>query len=94
MLTNMINKIETVIDFAPLGSLVIYQVKAVDKYQLPDPSHGFYWKDTQSPNGFGPFLSLYDCMDHYKKTVQAMKIDAIVEPCDVIWVNFKKKCRI
>lgn len=47
-----------------LGSLEVYQLQTPNELQA-GIFKGVYWADKASPQGYGPFLSLFKCMEHY-----------------------------
>jgi hypothetical protein len=57
-----------------------------------------YWRDAISPQGFGPFTTLFQAMEHYSNVKKAFK--AGIDPIDrrpvaeAIQVDFFKKKRI
>jgi hypothetical protein len=74
------------------GSLVVYSL-ITDNHT---PISNFYWRDAASPQGFGPFVSLKECMSHYSATVQSFRTPTpLVQPKDnVIYVDFVSKKRL
>lgn len=58
-----------------LGSLQVYtlELQKDGHTQLGAVENGFYWADAASPQGYGPFDSLYGAMEHYKWVIQASK---------------------
>ena len=87
-------------DMAPVGSLQVYSMRTAENTA---PIDNYYWKDAGSPQGFGPFVSLHECMHHYKAIAQFFKTNAngmraiqgYTPPKDnVVYVDFKGKKRI
>jgi hypothetical protein len=58
-----------ILDFKPMGTLEFFALQPEGDYQrgLPVSYLGnIYWRDAQSPQGFGPFNNLYDALNHHK----------------------------
>lgn len=58
-----------------LGSLQVYtlEVMVSGHMQLDNPQNGFYWVDAGSPQGYGPFKSVGDTMEHYAALMRISK---------------------
>lgn len=81
---------QIVFSMAPLGSLEVYTTRT---NVFSATINGYYWKDQSATQGYGPFISIWDTMEHYKKIVtggDALKTD---EPSQgqLIRVDFKNK---
>lgn len=65
---------KTIINFNPISSLEVFILQTKEEQNLPTIIHGnIYWKDSVSVVGFGPFITLYDCFEHYKQIVLSRK---------------------
>lgn len=81
-----------------LGSLEVYSEEGVTQWFQGIPKDGIYWRDAGSPQGYGPFMSLTDCMRHYEYVVKTFKgdRDKFNNPrlADIIRVDFGAKKRV
>ncbi len=90
----------TILNFAPIGTLKFFYIQDFASYlrELPPLRHNnVYWKDAETPAGYGPFPTVYVALEHYKSTIIARKTDppkAITPsgiPSNVVEVDFRKK---
>lgn len=86
-------RFNVIMDFKPEGSLVFYTIRSITEL-TPDPINQVYWKDAQSPQGYGPFYSLWEACEHHKALVKKMKTEEIKPDCQVIQYNFRDKKRL
>lgn len=64
----------TLLDFNPLGSLVIFLLQTKEEYEKRlGPHKNIYWRDKVSVVGFGPFSNVQECLEHYKQTIMSRK---------------------
>ena len=57
-----------IIDMNPIGSFQIYALMTEEEHERSAAFTGkIYWSDAQSPNGTGPFNTVYEAMDNFKK---------------------------
>lgn len=75
-----------------IGRLQVYCFFVDDKPNIVDYSK-FYWRDVESPAGYGPFPNLNDAMRHYSETIQ-LKKNPLPPDTSLIMVDFKNKRRI
>ena len=71
----------------------VFSLHELTVYEITQSSimfNGYYWKDSNTPQGCGPFHTLQLCVDHYAQGLP--KIEPI-EPDKVITVDFKNKRR-
>lgn len=79
-----------ILDFKP-GSLVFYSkhtAEFISKGFNPVFGNNLYWKDANSPHGFGPFATLEQAMKNHAETT---KIDRSKDVQNVMFVDFKNK---
>ncbi len=69
-----------------LGSLHVYGVQG----------QGYYWQDAGSPQGYGPFVSVWAACQHYEWLIKLCKTGAegVPQLGKVVRVDFKNKQRV
>lgn len=85
-----------------LGSLQVYSYATVDEATmgLKNPNAGYYWRDAGSPQGYGPFTSVYATVEHYKHVISMCKGDSSSytaigpKPAQVIRMDFQARRRV
>ncbi len=74
------------------GTLCFYTLRQVTDFK-PIMNYPVYWQDKYSPQGWGPFNSLYDAMKHHSTITKAMRAESRKPICNVIPVDFRNKKR-
>jgi hypothetical protein len=90
-------KVPTVIfTMQPLGSLEVFTMQTTEEIYAGAPFRGYFWRDAGSPQGYGPFATVFACIEHYKMVIKACnqgkdipKLDA-----DIIRVDFRSRKRV
>ncbi len=82
-----------------LGSLQVYHLQTMEeKAANADLYKEIYWRDAGSPQGYGPFVSIWAAMNHYVWIINTCKGDKPVgKPKagnEVIRVDFINKKRV
>lgn len=86
-------KFDPIVDYGPEGSLVFYSIRPITD-MTPNPCTSVWWKDAQSPQGFGPFSSLQYAFNHYRNTIKQMKAEEAKPLAQVVQVDFRNKKRL
>ena len=76
-----------------LGSLEVFMLQTQREIQAKVYT-GVYWRDAASPQGYGPFLNLHACMEHYAwiSTGREPKSKVLpAMPSKLIRVDFQSK---
>lgn len=81
-----------------LGTLEVYTLQTAEEISQNIPPVEVYWCDEGSPQGFGPFNTIYDALVHYKEIINATKngtrLDGQIEESKLIRVNFRTKHKV
>jgi hypothetical protein len=82
-----------------LGTLQVFATIMPKDYAENKAYTEFYWRDQASPQGFGPFKSVWDAVEHYKRMQIAFKggeilPDGTVPAKPAIRVDFAGKKRV
>lgn len=85
-----------IIDYRPIGSLVVFALQTYEEMMRNAPYREIYWKDAASPQGYGPFVSITAAFNHYKWIIQTCNRSSIAQDNkpSVIRVDFKSKKRV
>lgn len=84
----------------PIGSLEVYTIQERNDFLQSIPARQLFWRDAGSPQGHGPFTSVYGAMEHYKEFVQNLNKPKLLESGastrlpTVVQVDFLRKKRI
>ena len=84
-------RIQSLLD---LDNLTFYTLRSETDDTTRAPISNFYWKDTQSPQGYGPFLSLYEAGIHYRETIRLFKEAKEPRKNNVVYLDFVNKVKI
>lgn len=82
-----------------LGTLEVYTLQDAS-WQHGDGIDNYYWRDAASPQGYGPFNTLYHAIEHYKwllltcKSTPNLLNPAEQKTAPVIRVDFQRKSRV
>lgn len=95
MFPNKNNPHTVVFEVGVLGSLEVVEAPV----QTPTYTFkSYFWRDAQSPQGYGPFESLYEAMKHYgtiTKDFKAMTAPLVKSVEDnLIKIDFKTRKRV
>jgi len=75
-----------------LGSLEVYSIQAPPTFFRPEGGiDQYYWKDNASPQGYGPFESIYNAVKHYEQMITAIKSSKKDKQGHIIRVDFIRK---
>lgn len=86
---------ELVLDFEP-GSLKVYKIMSFRDHGNGQPSAfvQYAWCDAKSPEGFGPFNTIVECLNHHIAVSREDRPEALDTPKDnVIYVDFVNRKR-
>ena len=80
-----------------LDSLEVYMIQTKQEIDY-NISKGVYWKDAASPQGYGPFVTVYACMEHYawyakgrKAQLRLASSNLNLPPTSIIRIDFQSK---
>ena len=89
---------------------LVFSLGSLEVFTLQDPpsvlghpgwtpdmhTTNFYWRDAGSPQGYGPFIHITACMEHYRWVLTACKGDKAAAPplAPVLRVDFRTKKRV
>ena len=81
---------------------ILLEVGTLELVEAPvqTPSYiftGYFWRDAGSPQGYGPFESVYEAMTHYTSIVRQFKKDPAIDidrTSNLIKVDFVNKRKI
>lgn len=93
MPTNIPMRFDPIIDYRPEGTLVFYSIRPITDNK-PNPCTSVWWKDKDSPQGFGPFSSLQGAFDHHRLTTKKMREYNEKPEAIVITYDFRTKKRL
>lgn len=80
-----------------LGSFKVYVLQTADEAMHGVAPDGFYWCDPASPQGYGPFGSIYEAVEHYKHVLEQCKGDRhsmVLKAAPVIRVDFQNRRKV
>ena len=76
-----------------LGSLEVFSLLNSNRANIDN----YWWRDACSTQGFGPFTSLWDCMEHYKSITKGFS-PGVVKPApnmgELVRLDFVNKTRV
>ena len=82
--------------FEQLGSLQLYTLRTEEDDLQKRGIMNIYWRDNKSPQGFGPFPSLWEALSHYRDICRVYQGNSSRDDigANVVAVDFVMKRRI
>lgn len=62
-----------------LGTLEVYCYQTIEEQMLGIATSEIYWRDAGSPQGYGPFPTVYDALNHYKWVIRTCEGEPVVD---------------
>lgn len=77
-----------------LHSLTVYSMESAPTFLRSKPQTYYYWRDATTPQDYGPFETIYQCVHHYEASIKQIKALYANPDAKVIVVDFRSKAKV